>query len=58
MFNLFMITCVYCLFSDVIKELHYNIALEIAELLHYIRQTKAPVLKNANKVGSRVNFRD
>lgn len=49
--NLFMITCVCCLFSYIIKELHYSISLEIVELHNYIRQTRGPVLKNAMQFG-------
>lgn len=45
--NLFMITCVCCLFSYIIRELHYNISLEIVELHNYIRQTRGPIFKNA-----------
>lgn len=49
--NLFMITCVYCLFSYIIKELYYNISLEIVELHNYVRQTRGPTFKNAMQFG-------
>lgn len=49
--NLFMITCVCCLFSYIIRELHYNISLEIVELHNYIRQTRDPIFKNAVQFG-------
>jgi len=54
--NLFMNTCVYCLFSYLIKELHYNISLEIVELHNYIRQTRGPIFRSAIQSGSRANF--